>query len=138
MVETHRQIIWSLEERVQELEEEVRGLTSTLDQLLERLGESVGMMRPPPESGQDVQRRMVVALGIDTEHWRLVEHRFPGIRNCCIDVARAFRRESDEDPSGSGFDADTRTRIMTKGTWRVVWEVVVCVCSGNSVLVDGI
>ena len=41
---THRQMIWSLEGRVQELEEEVRGLTSTLDQLLERLGERVGII----------------------------------------------------------------------------------------------
>ena len=41
---------------------------------------------------------MVVALGIHTEHWGLVKHAFPGIHNCCIDVTRAFRRESDEDP----------------------------------------
>ena len=67
----------------------------------------VFMMLPHPASGEDVQD-MVVALGIYTEHWSLVQHAFPGIHNCCIDVARAFRRESDEDLSGSGFDLHTR------------------------------
>ena len=84
-------------------------------------------MHPPSASGEDVQRGMVVALGTDTAHWRLVKNSFPGIHNCCIDVARALRREWNEDTSGSGFDADTRTRIMAKRTWPVIWEVAMCV-----------
>ena len=59
-------------------------------------------------------------MGIYTEHWMLVKHAFPDIHNCCIDVASAFRRESDEDPSGSGFDLHTRSRIRAKRTWPVV------------------
>ena len=74
---------------------------------------------------------MVVALGIYTEHWMMVKRAFPGIHNfihnCCMDVASAFRRESDEDPSGSGFDLHTRSRIRAKRTWPVVWEVAMSV-----------
>ena len=70
---------------------------------------------------------MVVALGKDTEHWMLVKQRLAGIHNCCIYVASAFRRESDEDQSGSGFDLPTRSRIREKRTWPVVWEVAMSV-----------
>ena len=78
---------------------------------------------------------MVVALGIYTEHWRLVKHAFPGIHNCCIDVTRAFRRESDEDRSGSGFDQHTRICIMAKRTWPVVWEVAMSVLNKFGILI---
>ena len=78
---------------------------------------------------------MVVALGIYTEHWRLVKHAFPGIHNCCIDVTRAFRRESDEDRSGSGFDLHSRIRIMAKRTWPVVWEVAMSVLNKFGILI---
>ena len=74
-------------------------------------------------------------MGIYTEHWRLVKHAFPGIHNCCIDVTRAFRRESDEDPSGSGFDLHTRIRIMAKRTWPVVWEVAMSVLNKFGILI---
>ena len=92
-------------------------------------------MHPPSASGEDVQRGMVVALGTDTAHWRLVKNSFPGIHNCCIDVARALRREWNEDTSGSGFDADTRTRIMAKRTWPVIWEVAMCVLRAFGLLI---
>ena len=54
---------------------------------------------------------MVVALGIYTEHWMLVKQRLGGIHNCCINVASAFRLESDEESRGSGFDLQTRSRM---------------------------
>ena len=78
---------------------------------------------------------MVVALGMYTEHWGLVKHAFPGIHNCCIDVTRAFRRDSDDDPRGSGFDLHTRIRIMAKSTWPVVWEVAMCVLRKFGILI---
>ena len=85
------------------------------------------MLLPHPASGEDVQNEMVVALGIYTEHWMLVKQRLAGIYNCCINVASAFRLESDEDPRGSGFDLQTRSRMKKKRTWPVVWEVAMSV-----------
>ena len=50
-------------------------------------------------------------------------------------MARALRREWNEDTSGSGFDADTRTRIMAKSTWPVIWEVAMCVLRAFGLLI---
>ena len=86
-------------------------------------------------SGEACPPTLVVALGTDTEHWRLVENSFPGIHNCCIHVANALRRERDEDASGSGFDAHTRTLIMAKRTWPVIWEVAMCVLREFGILI---
>ena len=53
-------------------------------------------------------RHTVVAIGVQTDHWRLVSEGFPGIVNCCLDVREAFRRGWDDDTDGTGFDAPTR------------------------------
>ena len=66
-------------------------------------------------------------MGIYTEHWMLVKQRLAGIHNCCINVASAFRLESDEESRGSGFDLQTRSRMKKKRTWPVVWEVAMSV-----------
>ena len=50
-------------------------------------------------------RHTVVAIGVKTDHWRLVSEEFPGIVNCCLDVREAFRRGWDDDTEGTGFDA---------------------------------
>ena len=86
-------------------------------------------------SGEACPTTLVVALGTDTEHWRLVENSFPGIHNCCIHVANALRRERDDDTSGSGWDSHTRTRIMAKRTWPVIWEVAMCVLREFGILI---
>ena len=70
---------------------------------------------------------MVVALGILTEHWRVIARDFPCILNCCINVCKAFPRLDDESTAGSGFDRFTRERIMAKETWSIVWGVAMVV-----------
>ena len=75
----------------------------------------------------ELREGTVVAMGIDTEHWRVVTRTFPGILNCCINVCKAFSKEKDESTAGSGFDLPTRNRMRAKEAWGIVWEVAMCV-----------
>ena len=70
---------------------------------------------------------MVVALGVQTDHWVAVRTSFPCILNCCVDTRKAFQKEYDEDVSGSGFDEATRGRMREKASWNTVWAVAQCV-----------
>ena len=49
-------------------------------------------------------RHTVVAIGVKTDHWRLVSEEFPGIVNCCLDVREAFQRGWNDDTKGTGSD----------------------------------
>ena len=78
---------------------------------------------------------LVVAVGIETEHYDHILDHFPDIVNCCIDVRRAFNKKKNENTDGTGFDEFVRTRITSKDTWTTVWEVAKVILQKFSLLV---
>ena len=78
---------------------------------------------------------MVIAIGIDTEHWEALRIEFPEILNCCINVVKAFKRERDDSTAGSGFDQPTRDRMKAKETWDAVMGASVAVLHAFGILI---
>ena len=76
-----------------------------------------------------------MALGLQTNHWRELKQKYPGVLNCCIDVVEAFGRGHDERSSGTGFDEHIRERMMAKNTWETVWGVAMEVLMAFGLLV---
>ena len=85
------------------------------------------MPRPPTQTDARPQVQTVIAVGRKTPHWKTLSAAFPSVRNCVIDVRRAFSREYGEDTSGTGFDEDVRLRIKAKLAWPVVFELALLV-----------
>ena len=85
------------------------------------------MPRPPTRIDERSPVHTVIAMGRKTEHWKTLAAQFPCVRNCVIDVRRAFTREHGEDTSGTGFDSDVRQRIKMKPAWPVVFEIAMLV-----------
>ena len=71
--------------------------------------------------------RVVLAVGLETDHWRALKEEFPEILNCCVNVTKAFQKETGESTDGSGFDQPTRARMMIKDTWNAVLGVSLAV-----------
>jgi len=67
-------------------------------------------------------RAMIIAVGLNTQHWYALSTEFPIIHNCCLDVRDAFSREWDEDTQGTGFELSVRNRIKAKMTWGIVFQ----------------
>ena len=82
------------------------------------------MPRPPTRIDVSSPAQTVIAMGRKTEHWKTLRREFPCVRNCVIDVRRAFTQEHGEDTSGTGFDPHVRHRIMDKGESFRVFEIV--------------
>ena len=78
---------------------------------------------------------VVVALGIETDHWSHVFGEFPDILNCCIDVRHAFQKEQDESTHGTGFDQSVRNRMISKNTWSTFWEAALVILQKFGLLV---
>ena len=85
------------------------------------------MPRPPTRIDVSSLVQTVIAMGRKTEHWKTLRREFPCVRNCVIDVRRAFTQEHGEDTSGTGFDPHVRHRIMEKPAWPVVFEIAMLV-----------
>ena len=84
-------------------------------------------MPGPPMEVSEERIPLVVAMGIYTAAWREVRRQFPCILNCCICVAKAFRKQRYENTNGSGFDEETRDRMKQHETWATAWAAGACV-----------
>ena len=81
------------------------------------------MPRPPTRLDINYPVPPVIPMGRKTENWEKLQAEFPCVRNCVIDVRRAFNRDDGENTSGTVFDPQVRHRIMGKPAWPVVFEI---------------
>ena len=84
-------------------------------------------MPGPPVEASEQRAPLVVAMGIRIAPWATVMNQFPRIRNCCICVTKAFRKQEHESTDGSGFDEGTRSRMKKHETWATAWAAGACV-----------
>ena len=92
-------------------------------------------MPRPSTLCEELFPRVVIAVGIETDHWRTLKEEFPEILNCCVNVTKAFQSEYDESIAESGFDQPTRARMMIKDTWNAVLGVSLAVLYAFGLLI---
>ena len=66
---------------------------------------------------------LIIAIGLETEHWQQLCHRHPACFNCMIHVSGALKKERDEPTIGTGYDSVCAERIKAKPAYTVVKEV---------------
>jgi hypothetical protein len=84
------------------------------------------MPRAPTAAGMVEKHtpwKLVIAVGVYTDHWGALVNAYPEILNCSMDVRDALGREWGESTYGSGMDENVRNRMKEKRTWKLLWEV---------------
>ena len=81
--------------------------------------------------------RVVLAVGLRTDHWKALMDSCPEIVNCCMDVRDLLGRQWDDgDPGdGSGMDTAVRHRMKEKPAWSVLWVVAMVIMERFGILV---
>ena len=71
--------------------------------------------------------RYVIAVGVKTDHWKVLCNIYPWIRMCTVQVADALKKERHESSAGTGLDTAVALQIMAKEHYPLLKEIVLSV-----------